>query len=607
MPASYADKRSNGESAQDESAEVKQARKKQNRQSWKAQTGKDGKGGKGSKDKDVVADEVSAGNDNNNDDKKKKERRQSKSRPLSTSSFSAEDKDQLKDLAEKEEDITEKSGQQRRKSVANAGDSSSKNTKNNNDKSAAHRRGKSVATPGEIKQGGASPKGATNRGNKEDPESKSEAMESLQQIIASLKSLPAPKPPVKKEDEDAISPVNSGETTAKHHRRESSSVTAPGLSGPAKRSPANKHKKGASVSFSFPLTTGVAATTSLTPIQDAEDGKPADINAALQDTLSHLRRMSLDKGKLQQKKDEEEKEKSPAEVKRSPFDFRKPADEQTSLATLAANKTGHRRGQSLGHVLTLSSPSTSSTPFKPSSPTHGRRHSVALNGSNDVLKEIERSQKANLPDAKGGHRRSNSRNFESNWRTSGPQQIQPFQSFQPPKFGIIQKKQQQNQQNMNNQQQRKSLFAPYLPQASLPPLLKSQQLVSGVLRINKRNRSDAYVTSESLDTDIYICGSKDRNRALEGDVVAVELLDPEKVWQTKREKEEKKRKKEESAGIDKKMSIKRKMMSKSRVKVCYFSKTMTSPPMSKGQSTVVTLLLSWNACLASSFLVRLLF
>src|ERR1044072_841934 len=86
-------------------------------------------------------------------------------------------------------------------------------------------------------------------------------------------------------------------------------------------------------------------------------------------------------------------------------------------------------------------------------------------------------------------------------------------------FCIIKNKQ-QNQQNATNQQQRKSLFAPYLPQISLPPLLKQCQLVSGVLRINKRNRSDAYVTTESLDADIYICGSKDRNRALEGDVVA---------------------------------------------------------------------------------------
>ena len=101
-----------------------------------------------------------------------------------------------------------------------------------------------------------------------------------------------------------------------------------------------------------------------------------------------------------------------------------------------------------------------------------------------------------------------------------------------------------------NQQQRKSLFAPYLPAASIPPLLQTGKLVIGTLRVNKRNRSDAYVATDVLDADVFICGSKDRNRALEGDVVAVELLDVDEVWGAKREKEEKKRKKEESAALD---------------------------------------------------------
>jgi protein SSD1 len=94
------------------------------------------------------------------------------------------------------------------------------------------------------------------------------------------------------------------------------------------------------------------------------------------------------------------------------------------------------------------------------------------------------------------------------------------------------------------QQQRKTLFTPYLPQATLPALLSDGQLVSGILRVNKKNRSDAYVTSTDLDADIFICGSKDRNRALEGDYVAVELLDVDEVWGQKREKEEKKKRKD---------------------------------------------------------------
>lgn len=120
-------------------------------------------------------------------------------------------------------------------------------------------------------------------------------------------------------------------------------------------------------------------------------------------------------------------------------------------------------------------------------------------------------------------------------------------------MNILQQQQQQFQsqlQQQSNQPQRKSLFAPYLPQASLPPLLAAGKLVVGILRVNKRNRSDAYVSTEVLDADIYICGSKDRNRALEGDIVAVELLDVDEVWSTKKEKEEKKRKKEENAAYD---------------------------------------------------------
>ncbi|KAI8606219.1 RNB-domain-containing protein [Dissophora ornata] len=65
---------------------------------------------------------------------------------------------------------------------------------------------------------------------------------------------------------------------------------------------------------------------------------------------------------------------------------------------------------------------------------------------------------------------------------------------------------------------------------------QKNKYVQGVLRINKRNRSDAYVTVDSLpEGDVYICGSKDRNRALEGDVVGIELIDPEELPQQKLE------------------------------------------------------------------------
>lgn len=190
------------------------------------------------------------------------------------------------------------------------------------------------------------------------------------------------------------------------------------------------------------------------------------------------------------------------------------------------------------------------------------------------------------------HRRSrssnnNNNNNSNNWRNSRPQSpnyhnnnnqvSSPFRhkqnssrdynSFnileQPPVFQKSHKSRNSNSSvgsfsfpnnnNNNNSSNppRKSLFAPYLPQANIPELIQDGRLVTGILRVNKKNRSDAWVSTDGvLDSDIYICGSKDRNRALEGDLVAVELLVVDDVWGSKKEKEEKKRRKDASTQHD---------------------------------------------------------
>ncbi|KAF9222020.1 RNB-domain-containing protein [Gyrodon lividus] len=240
---------------------------------------------------------------------------------------------------------------------------------------------------------------------------------------------------------------------------------------------------------------------------------------------------------------------------------------------------------------------------------HGRRHSVNVVNKSSTSHNSDGFEDGFTPPF-GGHSRTASR-VDSSWRINGgviqgnnafaadlaqaQAQLQSLQQFRAaagghhhkmPSFSfpnmlpnmmaanmmglgmggvsLLQQQQQQQQQfqsqlqQQSNQPQRKSLFAPYLPQASLPPLLAAGKLVVGILRVNKRNRSDAYVATEVLDADIYICGSKDRNRALEGDIVAVELLDVDEVWGTKKEKEEKKRKKEENSAYDMKTSAGRK-------------------------------------------------
>jgi protein SSD1 len=148
----------------------------------------------------------------------------------------------------------------------------------------------------------------------------------------------------------------------------------------------------------------------------------------------------------------------------------------------------------------------------------------------------------------GGHHKMASFNFPNLLPN-----LHVAQTLGPSSQSLVQQQQafqMQLQQSTGPGPQRKSLFAPYLPHGSLPALLAAGKLVVGSLRVNKRNRSDAYVATDVLDADIYICGSKDRNRALEGDIVAVELLDVDEVWNAKKEKEEKKRKKEENSAYD---------------------------------------------------------
>lgn len=53
--------------------------------------------------------------------------------------------------------------------------------------------------------------------------------------------------------------------------------------------------------------------------------------------------------------------------------------------------------------------------------------------------------------------------------------------------------------------------------------------VQGSLRVNRFNPYEGYVGSESVGQDILVAGRVAMNRALDGDIVAVELL-PEEQW-----------------------------------------------------------------------------
>lgn len=87
---------------------------------------------------------------------------------------------------------------------------------------------------------------------------------------------------------------------------------------------------------------------------------------------------------------------------------------------------------------------------------------------------------------------------------------------------------------------RRPRYSPYLDPDIIQKGLDDDTIYQGVLRINKRNRADSFVTSDELEHDIYIEGLRDRNRALEGDLVAVRLLNVETIWQRKKNKQQQK-------------------------------------------------------------------
>ncbi|XP_067658576.1 uncharacterized protein [Haliotis asinina] len=68
-------------------------------------------------------------------------------------------------------------------------------------------------------------------------------------------------------------------------------------------------------------------------------------------------------------------------------------------------------------------------------------------------------------------------------------------------------------------------FEPHLSKEEVADGLKRGTLIEGPIRVNQKNFSEAYVPLPDGTADIYISGLHNRNRALNGDIVAVQLLD----------------------------------------------------------------------------------
>jgi exoribonuclease R len=87
------------------------------------------------------------------------------------------------------------------------------------------------------------------------------------------------------------------------------------------------------------------------------------------------------------------------------------------------------------------------------------------------------------------------------------------------------------------QQERKPLYPVHLNDTDALAQVRGHKLFSGILRVDWQDSSDANVECEELD-NIYIYGSRNRNRAIDGDEVAVELVDVDTMLKEKQAKKQ---------------------------------------------------------------------
>lgn len=94
----------------------------------------------------------------------------------------------------------------------------------------------------------------------------------------------------------------------------------------------------------------------------------------------------------------------------------------------------------------------------------------------------------------------------------------------------------QHQQQHEQSKLRKALFPPHQSVSEASAAIRTHTLYSGILRVDLQDSSDASVECEELDASIYVYGSRNRNRALDGDEVAVELVDVDEMLEEKQSK-----------------------------------------------------------------------
>ncbi|KAI8886177.1 RNB-domain-containing protein [Backusella circina FSU 941] len=77
------------------------------------------------------------------------------------------------------------------------------------------------------------------------------------------------------------------------------------------------------------------------------------------------------------------------------------------------------------------------------------------------------------------------------------------------------------------------IFPGYLKADLIPYLVEQKILLQGYIHISRRNGREAWVVVDESETDAFVYGTLNRNRAMDGDRVVIIPVDSEKVWNKK--------------------------------------------------------------------------
>jgi len=164
---------------------------------------------------------------------------------------------------------------------------------------------------------------------------------------------------------------------------------------------------------------------------------------------------------------------------------------------------------------------------KPNTPQ--RNFQENENGGRDNRRNHQ--QDNTTPNRNRGNDRSNERSNERSNRSDNNNHRTPNQRSGGQRS--------QGRSGGSGRKQSRDRYTAFLDKAVVERGITEKTLFQGGLRINAHNRRDAYATTDGIVLDVYIDGQTHRNRALEGDIVVVELyLDVEKWKVLKDAKEE---------------------------------------------------------------------